>query len=381
MNARKALPFVVYAFLVALPGGCGGDDDSNDGSGGSAGRQGGAAGKATGGAGTAGAKAAGGAGGTSKGGATGSGGAATQGGSLNHGGSTAAGEAGLGGLGEGGSGFGGSGFGGGSSGGNSSGGTSGGSVGNGGSGHGGTTEISGGAGGGGGDFSGGAGGASGAGGSGGDPNAVAETCAEICNVDSDCFKSVGVSNGRICSPTTHRCVVHTCDGDTECVPVGTAWTVPCSDDGGCSSTQTCIDLKGAGRCAALPDNGTCTTGMETVSWKHFGDANNVTICADTSYKCKVNNCVKPCTSTSCTAPGSACNSVTGLCDLCTSDQACGGSTKPPHCNVNTGRCECVLNSDCAAVINTNVCVNGRCGCSSDTTCVRKTGNNSTLICE
>jgi hypothetical protein len=264
------------------------------------------------------------------------------------------------------------------SGGKGSGGTT---VGSGGNGSGGTTEVSGGAGGaagGGGDYSGGAGAG---GGSGGDPNAVAELCVEKCNVDGDCFKSVGVSNGRICDPSSHRCVVHNCDSDTDCAPVGTAWIEPCTTDGDCSGTQSCIDVKGAGRCATLPDNGSCDDGMESISWKHFGDSNDVSICADTSFKCRANNCVKPCTSTSCTAPGTACNSVTGSCDLCSSDAGCGGVTKPPHCNVGTGVCECLGDSDCAAVVNTNICVNGRCGCTGDSACTRKTGNNSTLACE
>lgn len=374
MNARKALPFVVYAFLVALPGGCGGDDDSDDASGGAAGRQGGAAGKAGGAGGLGGAKATGGAG-TAKGGASATGGMASKGGATSSGGMP---QAGAGGFGEGGTGPGGASFGG------SSGGTT---IGSGGSGTGGTTQVSGGAGGAAGEFSGGSGGGgaggadAGGGGAGGDPNAVAESCAEVCKVDGDCFKTAGLSNGRICDPSTHRCVVHTCDTDTNCVPVGTAWTTVCTTDGNCSSSESCIDVRGAGRCATLPNNGACSGGMETVSWKHFGDNSDVTICGDTSFKCRANNCVKPCTSTSCTAPGTACNSVTGACDLCASDAGCGGPTKPPHCNVSTGRCECLLDSDCAAVINTNVCVNGRCGCTADSVCTRKTGNNSTLICE
>jgi hypothetical protein len=286
-------------------------------------------------------------------------------------------------MGEGGMGPGGGSFGG-SSGGTTvgSGGTAVGSggKGSGGNGSGGTTEVSGGAAGGGGDYSGGAGGG-GAGGSGGDPNAVAQACAEACQVDGDCFKVAGVSNNRICDPTTHRCVIDGCDSDSECVPAANPWVQSCDGDDACSNLQTCIEVNGAGRCADIPDNGACKADMESISWKHFGNAANVTICADTSLKCRAKICVKPCTSTSCANPGTACNPVTGLCDLCTSDAACGGIVKPPHCNVNTGVCECFTDSDCATVVNTNVCVNGRCGCTGDSVCTRKTGNNSTLVCE
>ena len=82
MNARKALPFVVYALLVTLPVGCGDDDDDAQGNGGNAGRSNAAGGKASGGggSGTGGAKASGGAG-TSKGGSA-NGGSGQGGGSL-----------------------------------------------------------------------------------------------------------------------------------------------------------------------------------------------------------------------------------------------------------------------------------------------------------
>ncbi|MFZ5891013.1 MAG: hypothetical protein ACOY0T_08180 [Myxococcota bacterium] len=393
MNARKALPFVVYALLVALPGGCGGDDDDDANTGGSAG----AAGKSSG----TGGKTAGTGGKTAGTGGKAAGGTTSRGGASNGGNTSSAGEAGA--LDAGSAGMSG---GMGNAGADTSGGTpgNGGAPGSGGTlGSGGNTSSAGGSGGlstggtssssggtsttSGGSTSGGAGGAGGSGGGGeggaGGSGGEGEPrfCAEQCNIDSDCFKT-SVSNGRICNPTTKRCEFHVCDVDNDCVPQGSAWATACTNDAGCASTQTCVDVKGAGRCATVPNGSTCTGEQVVVQWPHFGGGGDVSVCADQSMKCRVNSCVTPCQGPQdCANPNTTCNSVTGLCDLCKTDAACGGTTKPPHCNVATGRCECWLNSDCTSVVNTNICVDGRCACSGTSACTRKTGQNSVLICE
>lgn len=338
-TARKALPFVCLV-LFGLPGtGCGDDDESGAGSGGSAGRMGGASGKLSSGGGA----------GKSAGGSANGGHA----GSANNGGSPNGGK---------------------SSGGASPGGASTGDGGANANGGGNTVE-----GGSGGEISGGAGGVAPAGGSGGARDELRQ-CAESCSVDSDCFTDPSTPDNFVCSPATHRCVYHACDGDQDCGLLGNVWTKKCTSDSACATSETCVDVKGSGRCVKRYDGQPCPSDRESVSWKHLGGGPDVEVCADTSFHCIDNVCVRPCTTTSC-RNGTACNSVSGQCDLCASDVGCTLLNRPPHCNTATQRCECHDSSECPGNQNADVCVNGSCGCSDASSCTRKNGNNAVLVCE
>lgn len=244
-------------------------------------------------------------------------------------------------------------------------------------------ELSGGAGGFdggvGGELSGGAGGVAATGGSGG-AGAQLRQCAESCSVDSDCFMDPGTPDDFVCSPTTHRCVYHACDGDQDCGLLGNVWTTKCADDSTCAASETCVDVKGSGHCANMADSGPCPTDRESVGWKHFGGGPDVQVCADTSFHCVANACVRPCTTASC-RNGTACNTVSGQCDLCATDLGCTLLNRPPHCNTATQQCECHTSADCPSDRNTDICVNGSCGCSDTSACTRKNGQNAALVCE
>jgi hypothetical protein len=54
---------------------------------------------------------------------------------------------------------------------------------------------------------------------------------------------------------------------------------------------------------------------------------------------------------------------------CASDMSCLGAGFP-HCNTETGRCECTEDADCqlSPLPQHAVCIEGKCGCSTDAQC-------------
>jgi hypothetical protein len=109
---------------------------------------------------------------------------------------------------------------------------------------------------------------------------------------------------------------------------------------------------------------------------------NVNVCADNSNRCNpaTHLCTPDCTVKGCTTPGTSCNTTTKVCG-CTADTACLPRPGTPTCDIPSGTCVCTSNTDCNAPnVDGDVCVNGKCRCSSLAACI-KSFDGTTETCE
>ena len=214
------------------------------------------------------------------------------------------------------------------------------------------------------------------------------TCAERCNGNADC-RVFSLDLGHRCNSSTHRCerFAEPCRSSVECIPDASAWIFSCSTDADCFffSDDLCVDVGGVGRCARMVPSATgCSYSTpDEIMLPRFGVSGNALVCANTSRTCTEGKCLPGCaTNTDCTPErnGSICDTMARTC-RCVRDQDCGGAGVS-HCNTATGRCECVSDEECSEVLNSNVCVAGRCGCSAATACnAERTFTGTTYVCE
>jgi hypothetical protein len=254
-----------------------------------------------------------------------------------------------------------------------------------GTGTGGTGAISG-AGGGGGE-PGGAG--SGGDGSGGQPDTESKSCAIGCDSEDDC--ATASADIRRCDPELMRCVE--CVAHNDCIPVASAWIIPCTEDDNCITAlgEVCVGVNGRGYCAGVPDEtlGCLFPGEVPITLPKFGvtPAETVEVCGKESGRCENHHCFTGCSDdpSSCgtglnVGYGDSCNAATGRCS-CESDSEC--THGPRRCNPTTNRCdECGDASHCpGASEGKDVCAEGRCGCSGASVCTNANFPSGTPLCE
>jgi len=226
------------------------------------------------------------------------------------------------------------------------------------------------------------------GGAGGAPETELKACVVGCQMESDCqgeFDKV-----RHCDVEFRRCVE--CNTHADCVPIASGWQSTCTMDDDCfvAFGEVCVNVMGFGHCAAVPDEplGCLFPGEAPVTLPKFGvtPTELVDVCGKDSGRCENRRCFTGCTddpnfcTTGLTAGhGDTCDTASGRC-TCQADSECAHG--PQHCNPVTHLCdECADATDCSgAAAGKDVCVDGRCGCSSASVC--STGDlPGSAICE
>lgn len=219
------------------------------------------------------------------------------------------------------------------------------------------------------------------------------SCGERCKTSQDC--RIGVSSqGFECNPVTQRCETLglPCRAAVECLPAASLWFLACDSDQDCFyfDDEACVSVAGVGRCARRAPGGTAESSgcleptPDGVRLARFGSpGESVLVCADASRRCERGACVPGCRSDpECTPArnGSSCHVPSGAC-RCAKDEDCGGAGVS-RCNTGTGSCECASDRDCQDVAGADVCVEGRCGCSSVAACAgERLFSGTELVCE
>jgi hypothetical protein len=76
-----------------------------------------------------------------------------------------------------------------------------------------------------------------------------------------------------------------------------------------------------------------------------------------------------------------CDTDSGECQ-CTGDTDCQDLTNYPKCNTDIGRCICETDDNCASLDNADTCFDGVCGCSTVDVCNGTTAfDGTTYVCE
>jgi hypothetical protein len=231
----------------------------------------------------------------------------------------------------------------------------------------------------------GAGGAAaGAGGEAGAPAAVAKSCANQCAIDDDC--AIPLALGQKCNQTTHHCydsAIVTCTTTNDCTPAASFWTVTCAADANCADdgSESCVDLDGVGYCALLTVGDACDLGGAPKDLPRHGaqGTSNVCVAPDTCQngECKF-SCADPLFGGNCpdSGDGNTCNPDTGRCECATGPECTSGV-----CGADSHCAACITAEDCAGgVSGQDICVAGKCGCSSAAVCADNTANG-TPVCE
>lgn len=179
----------------------------------------------------------------------------------------------------------------------------------------------------------------------GDPAPPAAFCTHQCTSPDDCTIS-GTDFGYTCDDG--MCNGWQCTTDDGCIAEASGWTVPCTSGGGeCDAAmQICIDFDGQGLCAlpaAVVDCG--PSGLQQIEVTDI-DGATVEVCGRLAECGDDGSCFSRCSPGSCLQAGF------------------------PSCNMDTGRCECTGDSDCASIgiDHLAVCIDGACGCSEDIQC-------------
>jgi len=248
-------------------------------------------------------------------------------------------------------------------------------------GHSGTGESVGG-GGAAGESTGGAGAATGgAGGAGGAPAATALSCVYSCTIDDDCTINAEDTSHK-CNPITKLCEdpLAVCETHADCLAGLTPWFGGCTTATECLDGETCVGFKGGGYCAALPDADFGCFPNVTVTMPLFDGGADVQVCGSADARCVAGACAYGCSFSGCPGGGGdTCNDATGLCE-CAAASECDSGV----CGAD-GHCQqCVVDDDCAptaAATGLDVCVDGKCSCSSVTACLAPPFDNATAVCE
>ncbi len=218
-----------------------------------------------------------------------------------------------------------------------------------------------------------------------------KACGEACKSDQDC-RIGGSDYGFSCNPGSHRCETlgFPCAESIECLPAASSWLLDCASDADCFyfSDDVCVSVAGFGKCARLAPGGALeASGCEwptadaVLLPKRAGGS--AVVCADAGQRCDAGACVPACHSNADCTPnrnGSVCDTESGAC-RCAKDEDCGGPGVS-RCNQASGSCECATATDCKELSSSDVCVAGRCGCSSVAACDSdRTFSGTQLVCE
>jgi len=211
------------------------------------------------------------------------------------------------------------------------------------------------------------------------PKWAGKSCVDHCNADNDCMPVLPVGDFE-CDLATHRCV--TCRNDLACVAASSGWIIGCTKSSDCVSIgNVCINVNGAGKCAFT----VATCGgifPDDIPAQEFPTGTAVTVCGIASSECHAGRCVDRCSPIHTCTPeqgGSACNESTGRCE-CNDDNDCAGGVGVSRCNTVTRQCECAGSADCVGVQDVDICVDGKCGCSTVDIC-KPDFTGTTLSCE
>jgi hypothetical protein len=211
------------------------------------------------------------------------------------------------------------------------------------------------------------------------PLSSGKSCVERCNADADCKPLLPTAEYE-CDLESHRCIV--CRNDLACVAAASGWIVGCTQTSDCSFVgDVCVDVNGAGKCAFT--KATCAGAFpDDIQAKELVTGATVTVCGVASSECHAGQCVDRCGAMHACTPeqgGRICNGSTGGCE-CASDNDCSAGVGVSKCNTVTKQCECAGNADCTGVDDVDVCVDGKCRCSSVNVCKRDF-MGTTLTCE
>lgn len=227
---------------------------------------------------------------------------------------------------------------------------------------------------------------------GGSTTSELRRCAEACQSDFDC--RIGSSDfGYACNPSTQRCEKpgSPCRSHAECLPAASSWLLSCSASSDCFyfADDVCVSVAGSGKCARLAPNGAggvsgCQPPFsDAVLLPELATGRAVLVCANARQHCQQGECVPICKAdTDCTPArnGSLCDIASGSC-RCVRDGDCGGPGVS-WCNATTGSCECSRDTDCDDVPGSDICVAGRCGCSSVAQCsAQALFDGTSSVCE
>ncbi len=208
------------------------------------------------------------------------------------------------------------------------------------------------------------------------------SCQEACKSSADCTV-MGADLGVMCQ--SNRCIHpdSLCQADVDCVAGASGWVTPCNSQADCTS-QVCIDIGGAGRCATQPTEFvTCETiGQTEIKQPPIEGGAELIVCANTEFVCEQGACTNPCEDeAACAATPGHPTCEAGAC-VCTSDEDCLKSGLKGATACVEGLCGCTGDADCAERPNADVCgADGRCGCSSAAVCTEKKFDGTTLVCE
>jgi hypothetical protein len=211
---------------------------------------------------------------------------------------------------------------------------------------------------------------------------VAASCSFTCANDDDCL--IGQNDSQKCNVVSHKCEdpATACTADVDCLVSQSFWFFTCDDDDGCDPDyERCVDAGGKGYCATLPDPD-CFGGVPR-TFPRFGTAGTIEVCASADPRCRGGACELGCgdeTNGCEQGNGDTCSAVTGLCECtqgteCTTSGICGGDG---HCK------QCANDDDCAATVATTglgACVEGKCGCANETTCINPGYATATAACQ
>jgi hypothetical protein len=224
---------------------------------------------------------------------------------------------------------------------------------------------------------GGAAGDGGASGAGGEPPVVAKQCANECEIDEDCVIE-GADLQRICDEGSKRCVdptTPTCTISDDCFPSANLW-VSCDSSSGCDEGQACITWQGSGYCAYLNAE-VCFEGEIPLTLGEFGKPDSPLEVCVVPAGCNRGACEPACDTNGCGDGGLQCGATSHLCE-CSDASECPDSGA---CGADHLCAQCVTDDDCAgAEFGLDKCVNGVCGCSSESVCPDPTAA-ATPVCE
>jgi hypothetical protein len=212
---------------------------------------------------------------------------------------------------------------------------------------------------------------------------TAEACTYPCTTNNDCAVLPDDAS-RQCDPFIHQCrtpqVDDGCATDADCIPQGN-FLAPCASEQDCNvDLEACVTYRGGGFCALLADPQTgCDPAFGTThTVDNFGAAGTSDVCIDaTADICVAGSCKFSCNFFPC-ADGT-CNEANGLCE-CQSGAECANGT----CGADHHCAECQTSDDCAASASgtgLDICVDGKCGCSSAASCVNPGFQGAPPVCQ
>ena len=216
------------------------------------------------------------------------------------------------------------------------------------------------------------------GGAGGAPPAGALSCVYSCGSDDDCLLP-GNDTSNKCNPTTKLCEdpAATCETHQDCFAKLTPWFPGCTSNGDCFDSEACVNVKGTGYCATLPDAEFGCDPFLAGTFTLF-EGGEVQVCGSADVRCIAGACTFGCDAAGCQSQDETCDVASGVCSCETGADCETGVCSGGHCT------ECATSDDCAATADDtglDTCVDGKCGCSGTDTCVAGAFDNAPAVCK